>query len=109
MYSFRNIKACSHISSWKHRQFIHFDANFRLTLDKRKDRAEGGRSLWADTAFFVDTARYQHYLSTVSGPKQDVSLTFCVPFTFSNLITFRPQIVSTTKQYHRFQEVDTIP
>jgi hypothetical protein len=85
MYSFTNIKACSHISSWKHRQFIHFDANFRLTLDKRKDRAEGGTSLWADTAFFVDTARYQHYLSTVSGPKQDVSLTFCVPFTFSNL------------------------
>ena len=59
--------------SWLNRQFMHFDANFRLTLNKRMNRAEGSTSLWAGTGFFVNTAEYQQYLSMAVVPKREGS------------------------------------
>jgi hypothetical protein len=65
-------------SSWLHRQFVHFDANFRLTLEKRKARGEGSQSLWGSDGYFVDTGKYQQYLAKASCPREVRRLTYSI-------------------------------
>jgi hypothetical protein len=61
-----------HIHSWLMRQFIHFDANFRLVSDKKTKSSYSGHGLWEGLGFFVKTDSYQTYLDAVSRDKQDV-------------------------------------
>lgn len=51
---------------------MHFDANFRLTLESRERRAKNDVQLWKSSAFFVDTERYQDYLRTAHAPDREV-------------------------------------
>jgi hypothetical protein len=59
--------------SWLHRQFLHFDANFKLILDKRDTRGDGNKSLWGEAAYFVETAQYRQYLAGADAPRREVS------------------------------------
>jgi hypothetical protein len=43
---------------------MHFDANFKLTLEKREKRTEQNTRLSAGAAFFVETDGYQKHLAT---------------------------------------------
>ena len=59
--------------SWLHRQYIHFDTNFKLTLDKRSNRASGNTMLWGKEGYFVEEDEYQHYLAVADAPRREVS------------------------------------
>jgi Kyakuja-Dileera-Zisupton transposase len=70
-------------SRWLHRQFMHFDANFRLTLQKHKKRGEGSVSLWGSSGFFVDRHNYQRYLDTSNTPQREAG----GPYSASSTLT----------------------
>lgn len=51
---------------------MHFDANFKLILDKRNSRAEGNKSLWEGEGYFVETDQYRQYLAAADPPRREV-------------------------------------
>jgi hypothetical protein len=72
VWHFNDILANYDVLRWLHRQFIHFDANFRLTLERRDNRAEKGVSLWGSDGYFADTNQYQRYLATTKSLQREV-------------------------------------
>ncbi|KAG8818805.1 hypothetical protein FRC19_010305 [Serendipita sp. 401] len=59
---------------WLFRQFVHFDANFRLVLEARpkRTRSDAG-GLWNRNGFFVENQQYLDYLKTVDANQQNKS------------------------------------
>jgi hypothetical protein len=49
---------------------VHFDANFKLTLEKRESRGDGSKSLWGGDGYFVDDIKYREYLDTTSTQRE---------------------------------------
>jgi hypothetical protein len=58
--------------SWLARQFIHFDANFRLVLEKRAQQSFKDPGLWERTGFFVASDPYAKYLAKMDSVQQPV-------------------------------------
>ncbi|KAG8846910.1 hypothetical protein FRB91_000368 [Serendipita sp. 411] len=58
---------------WLFRQFVHFDANFRLVLEARSQRTGSNHGLWGDNGFFVGNQQYLDYLQTVDLAQQNKS------------------------------------
>jgi hypothetical protein len=52
---------------------MHFDANFKLTLEKREKRTEQNTRLSSGAAFFVETDGYQKHLATAQTLRAEVS------------------------------------
>ena len=73
MDSARLLRITNDQGSWLHQQFVHFDANFRLTLEKRTNRDESSSSLWRGNGYFVDAQSYERYLSEADMPRREVS------------------------------------
>lgn len=61
------------VISWIFRQFVHLDANFRLTREAVAKQSSLDVGLWEGKAFFVEDETYRSYLQTVSTNKQQVS------------------------------------
>ncbi|PVF91605.1 hypothetical protein CPB86DRAFT_303151 [Serendipita vermifera] len=78
---------------WIYRQFIHFDANFRLVSEASTKNSSQEAGLWEGRGFFVDNQIYQNYLATNANNTQP-------PSSCSNL-----RAVSSTNR-SRFQSLD---
>ncbi|PVF91436.1 hypothetical protein CPB86DRAFT_719431, partial [Serendipita vermifera] len=55
---------------WLARQYIHFDANFRLVLEKRVPQSFKGPGLWEKRGFFVASDPYTQYLRKMDTVQQ---------------------------------------
>lgn len=56
---------------WLVRRYIHFDANFRLTMMKKEKQSTLDSPLWKDGDFFANPVQYRGYLASVNVAQQD--------------------------------------
>lgn len=62
---------------WLARQFVHFDANFRLVLEKRAQPSQNGLGLWENKCFFVGNERYNEYLKKMDTTQRSQHTSTC--------------------------------
>lgn len=55
---------------WLVRRYIHFDANFRLTMMKKEKQSTLDSPLWKDGDFFANPVQYRGYLASVNVAQQ---------------------------------------
>jgi hypothetical protein len=57
------------MSRWLARQFVHFDANFRLVLESKAKKTYTENGLWEGNGFFVEEKSYKEYLEKPPNPQ----------------------------------------
>ncbi|KIM19515.1 hypothetical protein M408DRAFT_31155 [Serendipita vermifera MAFF 305830] len=55
---------------WIARLIMHYDANFRLVLERQRHESSKDIGLWRGNAFFVEDAPYRDYLRVTDAPQQ---------------------------------------
>jgi hypothetical protein len=87
--------------SWIYRQFIHFDANFRLSSEASTKKTSQAAGLWEGNGFFVNSQTYKTYLAANNNSTQLVCGYLLISILRTNVFEAVFMLQSTSRIQHQ--------